>query len=168
MALFPDSGATYTIPFDFADRFKQFDADFQPAGSVGSASSALRTDISARYTAPKALPLKEPASSEDYVDASNTAAHWRPAKDKNGSIFYRDITGNGNDMTLRGADTDGTVTLTSDTDAFSSAPEAVHFATAPGGSGRYFETVAGAPINSNKFTDGYTVCLLYTSPSPRD
>lgn len=77
-----------------------------------------------------------------------------------GELLFVDITGNGNDMTLRNPETSGGATYVDGEDdsyLYSSSDSSVLFQPNSRTEYRYFQTGDDAPINSNEFTDGYTV-----------
>lgn len=89
-----------------------------------------------------------PTCEADYPEVDGTIAHWR-REAKDGKVQYTDITGNGNDMTQKS--TGGSAKLVDAAPENSAAPRAVPF-----DPGANFETGDDAPINNEKFEDGYT------------
>lgn len=158
-AMLTGDGDTYTIPFDFEERFAQFDATFEPTGDVPSATADLRTYLAEAFEAPEVAQPEVPQHTQDFYAAPDTAAHWRP-EIVDGELLFVDITGNGNDMTLRNPETPGGATYVDgedDTYLYSSSDSSVLFQPNSRTEYRYFQTGDDAPINSNEFTDSYTV-----------
>ncbi|KAG9060702.1 metallophosphoesterase, partial [Cutibacterium granulosum DSM 20700] len=155
-ALLTGSGDTWVTSFDFASRFASFDADFHPTGEVPAATTALRAQLRKEFTPIAALPLVKPANNADYPKLPGTVAHWRPTE-QDGTLVERDISGNGNDMTLKRA---GILTnaaaLVTDHMTYSSAEHAVHFTPRAKHVFAYFATAKDAPVNKERFEQGYT------------
>lgn len=155
-ALLTGSGDTWVTSFDFASRFASFDADFHPTGEVPAATTALRAQLRKEFTPIAALPLVKPANDADYPKLPGTVAHWRPTE-QDGTLVERDISGNGNDMTLKRA---GILTnaaaLVTDHMTYSSAEHAVHFTPRAKHVFAYFATAKDAPVNKERFEQGYT------------
>jgi len=155
-ALLTGSGDTWVTSFDFASRFASFDADFHPTGEVPAATTALRAQLRKEFTPIAALPLVKPANDADYPTLPGTVAHWRPTE-QDGTLVERDISGNGNDMTLKKA---GILTnaaaLVTDHMTYSSAEHAVHFTPRAKHVFAYFATAKDAPVNKERFEQGYT------------
>ena len=155
-ALLTGSGDTWVTSFDFASRFASFDADFHPTGEVPAATTALRAQLRKEFTPIAALPLVKPANDADYPKLPGTVAHWRPTE-QDGTLVERDISGNGNDMTLKRA---GILTnaaaLVTDHMTYSSAEHAVHFTPRAKHVFAYFATAKDAPVNRERFEQGYT------------
>lgn len=155
-ALLTTPGDTYTIPLDFTARFKSFGAQITPSGSLGSASRALRDDITARFTPIPPRQLRPATNEQDYPQVAGTVAHWR-AVQNNGVPSYGDISGNGNDMSLQVAGVaPNSVHLVQDHHRYSSATTAMDFDPASKKNFSYFSTDAAAPLNRERFTNGYT------------
>lgn len=153
-ALLEDAGSTYTYDFDFAARFKAINAEFNPTGSVQSATAALHNYIDANFTPTSEVPKPAPVDENDYPRVEGTLAHWRPVKAADGSIKFADITGNGNDMTQKS--TGGSATWDTDHAADSSLGASVDFNPGAKHLFTYFETDPTAPINKETFPNGYT------------
>lgn len=155
-ALLTGSGDTWVTSFDFASRFASFDADFHPTGEVPAATTALRAQLRKEFTPIAALPLVKPANDADYPRLPGTVAHWRPTE-QDGTLVERDISGNGNDMALKRA---GILTnaaaLVTDHMTYSSAEHAVHFTPRAKHVFAYFATAKDAPVNKERFEQGYT------------
>ena len=155
-ALLTGSGDTWVTSFDFASRFASFDADFHPTGEVPAATTALRAQLRKEFTPIAALPLVKPANDADYPKLPGTVAHWRPTE-QDGTLVERDISGNGNDMTLKKA---GILTnaaaLVTDHMTYSSAEHAVRFTPRAKHVFAYFATAKDAPVNKERFEQGYT------------
>ena len=155
-ALLTGSGDTWVTSFDFASRFASFDADFHPTGEVPAATTTLRAQLRKEFTPIAALPLVKPANDADYPKLPGTVAHWRPTE-QDGTLVERDISGNGNDMTLKRA---GILTnaaaLVTDHMTYSSAEHAVHFIPRAKHVFAYFATAKDAPVNKERFEQGYT------------
>ncbi|MBX7469804.1 hypothetical protein K1Y80_27470 [Streptomyces sp. MAG02] len=155
-ALLTGSGDTWVTSFDFASRFASFDADFHPTGEVPAATTALRAQLRKEFTPIAALPLVKPTNDADYPKLPGTVAHWRPTE-QDGTLVERDISGNGNDMTLKRA---GILTnaaaLVTDHMTYSSAEHAVHFTPRAKHVFAYFATAKDAPVNKERFEQGYT------------
>ena len=155
-ALLTGSGDTWVTSFDFASRFASFDADFHPTGEVPAATTALRAQLRKEFTPIAALPLVKPANDADYPKLPGTVAHWRPTE-QDGALVERDISGNGNDMTLKKA---GILTnaaaLVTDHMTYSSAEHAVRFTPRAKHVFAYFATAKDAPVNRERFEQGYT------------
>ncbi|MEA5665830.1 MAG: LamG-like jellyroll fold domain-containing protein, partial [Cutibacterium granulosum] len=149
-------GDTWVTSFDFASRFASFDADFHPTGEVPAATTALRAQLRKEFTPIAALPLVKPANDTDYPTLPGTVAHWRPTE-QDGSLVERDISGNGNHMTLKKA---GILTnaaaLVTDHMTYSSAEHAVRFTPRAKHVFAYFATAKDAPVNRERFEQGYT------------
>ena len=155
-ALLTGPGDTWVTSFDFASRFASFDADFHPTGEVPAATTALRAQLRKEFTPIAALPLVKPANDTDYPKLPGTVAHWRPTE-QDGTLVERDISGNGNDMTLKKA---GILTnaaaLVTDHMTYSSAEHAVRFTPRAKHVFAYFATAKDAPVNRERFEQGYT------------
>ena len=155
-ALLTGSGDTWVTSFDFASRFASFDADFHPTGEVPAATTTLRAQLRKEFTPIAALPLVKPANDADYPKLPGTVAHWRPTE-QDGTLVERDISGNGNDMALKRA---GILTnaaaLVTDHMTYSSAEHAVHFTPRAKHVFAYFATAKDAPVNKERFEQGYT------------
>ena len=155
-ALLTGSGDTWVTSFDFASRFASFDADFHPTGEVPAATTTLRAQLRKEFTPIAALPLVKPANDADYPKLPGTVAHWRPTE-QDGTLVERDISGNGNDMALKRA---GILTnaaaLVTDHMTYSSAEHAVHFIPRAKHVFAYFATAKDAPVNKERFEQGYT------------
>lgn len=155
-ALLTGPGDTWVTSFDFASRFASFDADFHPTGEVPAATTALRAQLRKEFTPIAALPLVKPANDADYPTLPGTVAHWRPTE-QDGTLVERDISGNGNDMTLKKA---GILTnaaaLVTDHMTYSSAEHAVRFTPRAKHVFAYFATAKDAPVNRERFEQGYT------------
>ena len=155
-ALLTGSGDTWVTSFDFASRFASFDADFHPTGEVPAATTTLRAQLRKEFTPIAALPLVKPANDADYPKLPGTVAHWRPTE-QDGTLVERDISGNGNDMALKRA---GILTnaaaLVTDHMTYSSAEHAVHFTPRAKHVFAYFATAKDAPVNRERFEQGYT------------
>lgn len=155
-ALLTGPGDTWVTSFDFASRFASFDADFHPTGEVPAATTALRAQLRKEFTPIAALPLVKPANDTDYPTLPGTVAHWRPTE-QDGTLVERDISGNGNDMTLKKA---GILTnaaaLVTDHMTYSSAEHAVRFTPKAKHVFAYFATAKDAPVNKERFEQGYT------------
>ena len=155
-ALLTGSGDTWVTSFDFASRFASFDADFHPTGEVPAATTTLRAQLRKEFTPIAALPLVKPANDADYPKLPGTVAHWRPTE-QDGTLVERDISGNGNDMALKRA---GILTnaaaLVTDHMTYSSAEHAVHFMPRAKHVFAYFATAKDAPVNKERFEQGYT------------
>lgn len=173
-------GDSYTMNFDFAKRFASFAPDFSPSGpEVPSYSKALRADIRAEYTDPEAKLLELPVSGDDYPEVEGTVAHWRMAQSgtagtavpEGGTV--QDITGR-NDFSRAALNSEGPVrdaaladlVYSSDHAAYSADAGSVCFSNTSKYTGidgneskrmSYFLTAAGAPINAEKFSAGYTM-----------
>ncbi|MDU0479828.1 metallophosphoesterase [Staphylococcus chromogenes] len=153
-ALMTDPGSTYTYDFDFAARFSAIGAEYQPTGTVESATAALQNHIKSTFTPASEVKRPAPVNAEDYPKVEGTLAHWRPTKDKDGKIYFKDVTGNGNDMTQKS--TGGTATFSDDHAADSALPNSIDFDPAAKHMFTYFETDEKAPINNETFSKGYT------------
>ena len=155
-ALLTGSGDTWVTSFDFASRFASFDADFHPTGEVPAATTTLRAQLRKEFTPIAALPLVKPANDADYPKLPGTVAHWRPTE-QDGTLVERDISGNGNDMALKRA---GILTnaaaLVTDHMTYSSAEHAVRFTPRAKHVFAYFATAKDAPVNKERFEQGYT------------
>lgn len=155
-ALLTGSGDTWVTSFDFASRFASFDADFHPTGEVPAATTTLRAQLRKEFTPIAALPLVKPANDADYPKLPGTVAHWRPTE-QDGTLVERDISGNGNDMTLKRAGIlTNAATLVTDHMTYSSAEHAVHFTPRAKHVFAYFATAKDAPVNKERFEQGYT------------
>lgn len=152
-AVLTDAGSTYSYDFDFGKRFQAIGAEYKPEGSAESYSQKLRAQIDAEFTPAEAIKHTAPACEADYPEVDGTVAHWRPEA-KDGKVQYTDITGNGNDMTQKS--TGGSATLVDAAPENSAAPHAVRFDPGAKHLFTYFETGDDAPINNEKFEDGYT------------
>lgn len=155
-ALLTGPGDTWVTSFDFASRFASFDADFHPTGEVPAATTALRAQLRKEFTPIAALPLVKPANDADYPKLPGTVAHWRPTE-QDGTLVERDISGNGNDMTLKKAGIlTNAVALVTDHMTYSSAEHAVRFTPRAKHVFAYFATAKDAPVNRKRFEQGYT------------
>ena len=166
-------GDSYTIDFDFAERFKAFAPSFT-AGDADDPdyNEALKQTITDGYKAYEVTEKDKPKNEQDYAYVDGTVVHWRPGQTKvEGTLLndgeaapagavIPDVAG-GDDMTrarhriAAGADA---VTFSDDKHPLSSDrgslrwkdPKFKH-------STAWFETATGADINSQEFKDGYTV-----------
>ncbi|WP_234402359.1 LamG-like jellyroll fold domain-containing protein [Oceanobacillus damuensis] len=128
------------------------------------------------------LPLQtSQASSVENVASSETGgalAHWKFSKEyvKSGSIetgdlVIEDASGNGNNLILEtvgdasSEETEGMVRWSEDDYANEDSTQSIEFGNykqAP--VGRYFRTTDDAPINSEKFKDGFTIEVIMKMP----
>ena len=136
---------------------------------------SLEIDFTARFAgfAPPALPAPRPAAR--VIDRS-TVAYWRfdaaggaagvPVAD--GAVF-RDLTGHGNDLTVRRLANSGPETLAVSADHHLGAPAhaSLRFDGGKGPDrGAILQTGPNAKINSMKFLDGYTIETFIKLPEP--
>lgn len=166
-------GDSYTIDFNFAERFKAFAPDFA-AGDANDPdyNEALKQTITQGYTPYQVTEKDKPKNEQDYAYVDGTVVHWRPGQTKvEGKLLndgdsapagavIPDVAG-GDDMTRArhrvGAGADA-VTFSDDKHPLSSDrgslrwkdPQFKH-------STAWFETATGADINSEEFKDGYTM-----------
>lgn len=167
-ALLETSGATYTIDFDFAKRFAQFGATFEPKAEAKSATNALRTHLKENFEAPDSFNYVEPRDGDDYVKVDGTLAHWRP-QEADGKVVLKDISDNGNDMTLQQADQGEVKLVANDHFAYSAGMDSVQFSPKGKKEFAFFATADGAPVNAAEFPDGYTIeTFLKMSPDTPD
>ncbi|AIY01826.1 hypothetical protein ART_2227 [Arthrobacter sp. PAMC 25486] len=174
------AGDSYSMEFDFAKRFASFAPDFAPSGTeVQSYSRSLRNDIRALYTDPVSKPLELPSAATDYPEVDGTVAHWRMAQSgtagtavpEGGTV--KDLTGL-NDFSRADLNSEGPVRdavlddvkFSADHAAYSSDAGSVCFSNTSkhtGSDGQqtnrmsYFLTADGAPVNAEKFSNGYTM-----------
>jgi hypothetical protein len=132
---------------------------------------SLAIDFDSRFAGfdPPVLPAPRPASA---VIDRHTVAYWR--FDATGQTVtdgsrVRDLTGHGNDLTVRRLANSGpdTLTVSSDHHVAQPAHASLRF---DGGTnpnrGAILQTAAGAAINSMTFTDGYTFEVFLKLPAP--
>ncbi|WJY98586.1 LamG-like jellyroll fold domain-containing protein [Corynebacterium fournieri] len=166
-------GDSYTIDFNFAERFKAFAPDFA-AGDANDPdyNEALKQTITQGYTPYQVTEKDQPKNEQDYAYVDGTVVHWRPGQTKVEGKLLNDGDSapagavipdveHGDDMTrVRhrvGAGADA-VTFSDDKHPLSSDrgslewkdPQHKH-------STAWFETATGADINSMNFENGYTM-----------
>ncbi|SEQ29890.1 LamG-like jellyroll fold domain-containing protein [Lentzea albida] len=125
--------------------------------------------------APPALPASRPARA---VLVRGTAAYWR--FDREGlpsaaagpvapGVVARDLTGNGNDLTVEHLHASAPDVLTWSTDHHDTQPAHASLTFAGGKApdrGAVLRTAGNAPLNSQKFESGYTIETFLKLPSP--
>ncbi|QNP94089.1 cell wall anchor domain protein [Corynebacterium wankanglinii] len=166
-------GDSYTVDFNFAERFKAFAPDFE-AGDANDPdyNEALKQTLTDGYKAYEVTEKDKPKNEQDYAHVDGTVVHWRPGQTEVEGKLLNDgdsapagavipDVARGDDMTrVRhrvGAGADA-VTFSADKHPLSSDrgslqwkdPKYKH-------STAWFETATGAAINSEEFENGYTV-----------
>ena len=132
---------------------------------------SIDIDFTARFAgfAPPALPAPRPAAR---VVDRNTAAYWRfdaTGQSVTDGAVVRDHTGKGNDLTVRrlANSTADTLKLTAEHHIGAPAHASLYF---DGGKnpdrGAILQTGPNAPINANRFLDGYTIETFIKLPEP--
>ncbi len=133
----------------------------------------LSIDFTERFAGfdPPALPAPRPAAS---VIDRNTVAYWRfdaAGQSVADGAVVRDLTGKGNDLTVRrlANSTESTLTLSPDHHAGAPAHASLRF---DGGRnpdhGAILATGSPAPVNSMTFLSGYTIETFVKLPAPFD
>jgi len=134
---------------------------------------SLAVDFSARFAGfdPPALPAPRPAAA--VVDRA-TVAYWRfdtPGQSVTDGSVVRDLTGKGNDLTVRRLANSGPdmVSLSTDHHVGQPAHASLRFdgGTSPD-RGAILETAPNAVLNSMKFETGYTIEVFLKYPNDRD
>jgi hypothetical protein len=132
---------------------------------------SLAIDFEARFAgfAPPALPAPRPAA--QVVDR-HTAAYWRfdaAGQSVADGATVRDLSGQGNHLTVRRLANSSAETLTLSEDHHVGAPAHASLRFDGGKNpdhGAILRTADGAPLNSAKFLDGYTIEVFVKLPSP--
>lgn len=160
----------FEIEMDFQQRFARFNPEFAiPEASNASLAAAATSLILGNFTDIEP-PVRTPASGpDDYPQIAETVAHWRFAGGAAGEAvaagaIIEDMSGNGNDI-RRGdltAPAGNAAELSDlvwvdDHHFLSASPGSVEFRNTVNGRLSYFLTEAGAAINAETFTSGYTV-----------
>ncbi|WP_436534365.1 LamG-like jellyroll fold domain-containing protein [Actinoplanes sp. HUAS TT8] len=119
---------------------------------------SLAIDFESRFAdfAPPVLPAPRPAA--QVVDR-HTAAYWR----FEGSLTtVKDLSGKGNDLSVRRLTGTGGLTVSPEHHVGAPAHSSVYF----DGVSSLLQTSANAPLNSQKFLDGYTFETFIKLPDP--
>ena len=167
------AGDSYSVPLNFAERF----AGFNDAWTIGDENdpdytSRLKSIVSEGYTPFTVEQGDLPTSPTDYPRVEGTAVHWRPGQTTAdgrplvdgeaapvGSVVP-DVAA-GQDMTrvpLVPGSTEDSITYSADHHELSSDMGSLKWNKAASDEAvSYFETAAGAPINSENFPNGYTL-----------
>ncbi|WP_158524719.1 LamG-like jellyroll fold domain-containing protein [Auritidibacter sp. NML120636] len=171
--LLPDEPDSWTLDFDFSERFADFNPDFT-AGTPDEQPLADRAVslVSQGYVPYEPEEADLPDNRNDYPEVDGTVAHWRPGDidQEDGSVIgiggvIPDITADQHFTRQEGINgaTESDVTLSKSTHPLSSDGAAVCFANADKHFGgrdvsrlNYFTTDNDATINSETFDNGYT------------
>lgn len=171
--LLPDAPDSWTLDFDFVDRFAGFNPEFTEgtADELPLADRALSL-VSEGYAPYQSEEADLPASRADYPELETTAAHWRPGEldQQDGGVIATggsipEVTAE-QDFTrqegINGAE-ETDVTYTDTSHPLSADGAAACFANADKHFGgrdvsrlNYFTTDDDAAVNSETFDNGYT------------
>ncbi|WP_210583745.1 LamG-like jellyroll fold domain-containing protein [Streptomyces sp. GESEQ-35] len=141
----------FSLDIDFAERFKGFAP--VPAPKPRPASAVMPRGTVAYWR----------------FDASGTSAAGTPGAPVADGAVVRDLTGNGNDLTVSRLHSSGSDALTWSADHHPGQPAHASLRFDGGKSpdrGAILTTAAGAAVNRAKFTDGYTIETHIRLPEP--
>ncbi|MFC9912437.1 LamG-like jellyroll fold domain-containing protein [Streptomyces sp. NPDC059862] len=141
----------FSIDIDFGERFKGFAPVVPPEPRPASAVMPRGTVAYWRF------------------DASGTPAAGAPGAPVADGVVVRDLTGNGNDLTVSRLHSSGPEALTWSRDHHPGQPAHASLRFDGGKSpdrGAVLRTAAQAPLNSEKFTRGYTIETFVRLPEP--
>ncbi|MCD0502883.1 metallophosphoesterase [Bordetella petrii] len=169
-AMLTDANNQFSIEFDFARRFANFNPDFKAAAAGNTSLAAAATALVLDGYEDQVPPSKEPATDEeDYPHVAETVAHWRFAGGTAGTAVAEgmniaDRSGNNNGLTRAPLDEPAgnparmdDLLWSDDRHHLSAAPGSISFLNAGGNRLSYFMTDAAAAINGETFANGYTV-----------
>lgn len=164
-------GDSYKIPFNFAERFADFDPQFQVGDeNNGDLAQEARDIVSAGYRPYEIKADELPQGPDDFVKNDNTVFHWRPgeAKDKEGAALndgapagagtiIPDIAGEGDLHREGGVVGADRVTYSSDHHPLSSDSGSLYWADPAGKpTTAEFKSAKDAAINRFDSDSGYT------------
>ncbi|AWB84925.1 LamG-like jellyroll fold domain-containing protein [Corynebacterium liangguodongii] len=166
-------GDSYSVPINYAERFAGFDPEWKPGEEDDPDYTARLTSTLEQGYAPfEITPGERPTSPTDYPAVEGTAVHWRPGQATfNGrrladgdavpaGSIVPDVAG-GQDFTrarLRIGTREDSITYSTDHHELSSDEGSLRWDKPTSKIAvSYFETAAGAPINSETFPNGYTI-----------
>ncbi|MFD7407897.1 LamG-like jellyroll fold domain-containing protein [Streptomyces sp. NPDC059866] len=141
----------FSLAIDFDERFKGFAPVVPPEPRPASAVMPRGTVAYWRF------------------DASGTPAAGTPGAPVADGVVVRDLTGNGNDLTVSRLHSSGPEALTWSLDHHPGQPAHASLRFDGGKSpdrGAVLRTAAQAPLNSEKFTRGYTIETFVRLPEP--
>ncbi|WP_323959535.1 fibronectin type III domain-containing protein [Arthrobacter sp. JZ12] len=156
----------YSVPFDLTKRFTEIDATFTAPPADHTSYSRRAIDmLLENWTEPERPDVTPPSNPEDYFTTANTVAHWR-FDGNDGDVFpvggtVTDLTGD-NPLTraplINGAE-EVDVTISSDAHRLAPSQTSMCFTNTDRRTDRlsYLATAASAPLNDNRFENGYTV-----------
>jgi len=171
--LLSDTPDSWTLDFDFAERFAGFNTEF----AAGSADEAPLADRAVELVSEGFVPYEPeaadlPVNRDDYPELDTTAAHWRPGEldQQDGSIIETggiipEVTAEQHFTRQDGINgaQEADVTFTNTSHPLSADGAAVCFANADKHFGgrdvsrlNFFTTDDDAAINSETFDEGYT------------
>ncbi|WP_165164685.1 LamG-like jellyroll fold domain-containing protein [Corynebacterium qintianiae] len=167
------SGDSYSVPIDFAERFNGFNDSWTIGVANDPDYTARLKDIVTEGYVPFTVEKGDlPESTTDYPVVEGTAVHWRPGHATFQGKGFEDgdevpvgsvipDVAFGQDMTrvpLTPGTSDESITYSTDKHDLSSDKGSLKWNKAVSEQAvSYFETAAGAPINSENFENGYTV-----------
>ncbi|AMP00190.1 concanavalin A-like lectin/glucanases superfamily protein [Collimonas arenae] len=170
VAWLTDSNQSFSLDFQFAKRFSSFNKNF--ITPVGTSTQAL-TDIAkslilTNYIQAPQKAVVLPTGSDDYPKVANTLAHWR---------FFNNAASEGDafpyqaGQQIKDASTAGTNPISlhielgmpgdliwsKDHHPLSAAPGSLRFLNSTGTRASYFTTDPNSSLNTEPFSNGYTV-----------
>lgn len=164
-AVLTGANEQYSVPFDLTKRFTELDPGFTaPPADHTSYSQRAIDMLLENWTEPDSPDVTPPSGPEDYFKTSNTVAHWR-FDGVDAGVFpvggvVGDLTGS-NPLTraplINGAE-EADVTVSSEAHRLAPSQASMCFTNTDRRTDRlsYLSTAANAPLNGNRFENGYT------------
>jgi len=170
VAWLTDSNQNFSLDINFAKRFSSFNKNFlTPLGTSPTAlTDRAKSLILTNYSQAPQKAAVVPTSTDDYPKVANTLAHWRffnPAASEGDAFPYQ--TG----QQIRDASTAGATPISLHTELgmpgdliwskdhhpLSAAPGSLRFVNSTGTRASYFTTDTNSALNTEPFSNGYTV-----------
>ncbi|MGB7195043.1 MAG: LamG-like jellyroll fold domain-containing protein [Collimonas pratensis] len=170
VAWLTDSNQSFSLDFQFAKRFSSFNKNFNIP--VGTSTQAL-TDIAkflilTNYNQAPQKAVVLPTGSDDYPKVANTLAHWRffNSAAAEGDAFPYQAGQQIKDASTAGVNPislhtelgkPGDLIWSKDHHPLSAAPGSLRFLNSTGTRASYFTTDPNSSLNTEPFSNGYTV-----------